>query len=83
MNSTTLATTTHRVPRKVADGISTRVGVQIINKWRVKMTPKKIYKVEDPSWREDQKIERENTVAIKNVLISYCDQYTMIVVSSD
>ena len=67
----------------MADGTSTQIEVQIINKWRVKMTPKKIYKVEDSSWRGDQKIEKENTVAIKTVLISYCDQYTMIVASSD
>ena len=58
MNSTTLATTTHRVPRKVADEISTRVGVQIINKWRVKMTPKRISKVEDSSWRKGEEKER-------------------------
>ena len=64
LNSVTLATATHRVPGKVADGTSTQVGVQIIDKWRVKMTPKKIYKVEDSSWRGDRKIERENTVAI-------------------
>ena len=49
---------------KVVDGTSTQVGVQIINKWRVKMTSKKIYKVEDSSWRGDRKIERENTVTI-------------------
>ena len=44
LNNVTLATATHRAPRKVADGTSTQVRVQIINKWRVKMTPKKIYK---------------------------------------
>ena len=59
LNSATLATATHRELGKVADEISTQVGVQIINKWRVKMTQKKIYKVEDSSWRGDQKIERE------------------------
>ena len=55
LNSTTLATATHRELGKVADGKSIQVEVQIINKWRVKMTQKKIYKVEDFSWREDQK----------------------------
>ena len=64
MNSATLATATHKELEKVTDGISTQVGAQIINKWRVKMTQKKIYKVEDSSWRGDRKIERENTVAI-------------------
>ena len=59
-----MATTTHRALRKVADGTSAQVEVQIINKWRVKMTPKKIYKVENSSWREDGKRERENTITI-------------------
>ena len=64
LNSATLAIATHRELGKVANGTSTQVGVQIINKWRVKMTSKKIYKVEDSSWRGDRKIERENTVTI-------------------
>ena len=55
LNSVTLAIATHRAPGKVADGISTQIRAQIIDKWRVKMTPKKIYKVEDSSWRGDQK----------------------------
>ena len=58
LNSATLATA-NRELGKVADGTSTQIGVQIINKWRVKMTSKKIYKVEDSSWRGDRKIERE------------------------
>ena len=64
LNSATLTTATHRAPGKVADGTNTQVGTQIINKWRVKMTPKKIYKVEDSSWRMDQKREKEETLAI-------------------
>ena len=64
LNSATLATATHRAPGKVANEISTQVEAQIIDKWRVKMTPKKIYKVEDSSWRGDRKIEREEIVAI-------------------
>ena len=63
LNNATLATATHRAPGKMSDGTSTQVGVQIIDKWRVKMTPKKIYKVEDSSWRRNRKIEREDTVA--------------------
>ena len=61
LNSATLATTTHKKLGKVADGTSTQVGVQIINKCRVKMTQKKIYKVEDSSWKGDQK-NRERTL---------------------
>ena len=56
-----MATVTHREVGKVADETSTQVGVQIINKWRVKMTQKKIYKVEDSSWKGDQK-NRERTL---------------------
>ena len=64
LNSATLATATHKASRKMANGTSTQVGAQIIDKWRVKMTPKKVYKVEDSSWRGDRKIEREDIVAI-------------------
>ena len=64
LNNATLATATHRALGKMADGTNTQVEAQIINKWRVKMTPKKVYKVEDSSWRGDRKIEREDTVAI-------------------
>ena len=64
LNSVTLATATHRELGKVADGTSIQVGVQIINKWRVNMTQKKIYKVEDSSWKGIEKYKRENTVAI-------------------
>ena len=49
LNSVTLATATHRELGKVTDGISTQVRVQIINKWKVKMTQKKIYKIKDSS----------------------------------
>ena len=62
LNSAALATTTHRVSGKVADGTSTQVGVQIIDKWRVKMTPKRIYKVEDSSWRMEGGRKRERTL---------------------
>ena len=55
LNSATLATATHKAPEKVADGTSTQVGAQIIDKWRVKMTPNKIYKEEDSSWRGIEK----------------------------
>ena len=61
LNSVTLATATHRELGKVTDGISTQVRVQIINKWRLRMTQKKIYKVEDSSWKGDRK-NRERTL---------------------
>ena len=64
LNNTTLATATHRKLGKVADGTSTQVKVQMINKWRVKMIQKKLYKVEDSSWKGDRKGERKSNIAI-------------------
>ena len=37
-NSATLATTTHRKPKRVSDGTDTQVGAQMINKCKTKMT---------------------------------------------
>ena len=64
LNSATLATATHRKLEKVVDGTSTQVRVQMINKWRMKIVQKKIYKVEDSSWKGDGKRERESNIAI-------------------
>ena len=50
---------THRELGKVADRTNTQVGVQMINKWRVKMIQKKIYKVEDSPWKGDRKREEK------------------------
>ena len=49
MNSAILANATHRELGKVADGTSTQVRVQMINRWRVKMIQKGLYKVGDSS----------------------------------
>ena len=51
LNSITLANATHRGPRKVADGTSTQVKVQIINRCRVKMSQKGLYKLGDSPQR--------------------------------
>ena len=45
LNNITLATTTHRKPERVSDGTDTQVKVRMINRWRVKMIQKRIYKV--------------------------------------
>ena len=37
LNSTVLATTTHRKPKRVSDGTGTQVRTQMINKCRIKM----------------------------------------------
>ena len=48
MNSVTLANATYKGPGKVADGTSTQVRVQMINRCRVKMSQKGLYKFFDP-----------------------------------
>ena len=48
---------------RVFDGTSTQVNVWMINKWRVKMIQKRIYKVKD-SWNGKGKTERKNSIAI-------------------
>ena len=49
LNSTVLATITHRKPERVSDGTGTQVKAQMINKCRVKMTQNELYNVRDPS----------------------------------
>ena len=55
LNSTTLATTTHRKPKRVSDGTGTQVKAQMINKYRMKMVQRDIYNVKDPPWKGDWK----------------------------
>ena len=53
LNSATLVNATHRELRKVVDGISTQVRVQMINRWKVKMIQKGLYKVGDSPQKGD------------------------------
>ena len=69
LNSATLATATHRKPKKVSDGTRTQVVAQMINKCRIKIVQKELYNVRDPPWMRDQKRERERTIAIKIVFV--------------
>ena len=48
VNSAVLATTTHRKMERVFDGISTQVGVQIINKCKATMASRRLYKKGSP-----------------------------------
>ena len=48
LNSETLVTTTHRKPGEVSDGIGTQVISQTIDKYRVKMIQRELYKVKNP-----------------------------------
>ena len=45
MNSTTLATPTHRSRERVSDETSTQVIVWMINKWRVKINQGEVYNI--------------------------------------
>ena len=47
LNSTALATTTHKKPEKAFDGTCTQVRAQIINKCRIKMVQRELYNVRD------------------------------------
>ena len=58
LNSIVLATTTHRMPKRVSDGTDTRVGAQMINKCRIKIVQKELYNVRDAPRIGDQKNHR-------------------------
>ena len=62
LNSAALATATQRELERVSDGTSTQVEVQMINKWRVKIIQKRIYKGKDSSWKWIGKTERDKIV---------------------
>ena len=47
LNSTSLATTTHKKPKNVSDGTNTQVRAQMINKYRIKMAKRELYNVRD------------------------------------
>ena len=69
MNSATLANATHRELEKVADGTSNRVRVQVINRWRVKMIQKGLYKVGNSPRREgEKKKEQDSNLNCSNTL---------------
>ena len=65
LNSITLAIATHKELDKVSDGTNTQVEIRMINKWRVKIIQRRIYKVNDPfmEWgieKEKEKIVKQS-----------------------
>ena len=48
LNSTVLATTTHKKLKKVSDGTGIHVRAQMINKCRIKMVQRELYNVRNP-----------------------------------
>ena len=70
LNNVTFANATHRELGKVADETNTQVRVKMINRWRVKMIQKGLYKVGDsPRKGNRKKREKKNNTAIRSVLI--------------
>ena len=61
LNSTVLAITTHRKPKKVFDETGTQVKAQTINKFRIKMIPRELYNVRDPPYLRNRE-NRERTL---------------------
>ena len=48
LNNAVLVTTTHRMPKKVSNGVNAQVGAQMINKYKTKMTQRGLYNMRDP-----------------------------------
>ena len=64
LNSTVLATATHRKLKKVSDETSTQVIAQMINKCRIKMVQEELYNVRDLPRRGDERNSRRDTIAL-------------------
>ena len=74
LNSETLATTTHRKPEEVSNGIGTQVISQTIDKYRVKMIQRELYNVKNLLWKGDGRNSRKED----NKLIYNCTQSELI-----
>ena len=59
LNSVTLANATHRKLGKVADGTNTQVKVQMINRCKVKMSQRRLYKLKDSPQKGGRKERRK------------------------
>ena len=60
LNDAALATASHKKPKGVSDGTGTQVRTQMVNKCRIKIIQRELYKVRDPPWEGIEKIEREH-----------------------
>ena len=74
LNSITLVAAIHRKLENAANGTSTQVATCMINKWRAKINGNEVYNVRNPPGMGDQKIDKENTVAVCIMLESFCNQ---------
>ena len=59
LNSETLATTTHKKPKDMADGTDTQVKSQMNDKCRVKIIRKNLYNVKNPLCKGGKKKSKE------------------------
>ena len=67
VNSTALATTTHRKMEGVSDGTCTQVGVQIINKCKATMASRRLYKKGSPHEEGLARKGRERQKELENL----------------
>ena len=70
LNSTVLVAATHKRLGRASDGTSIRVVAYIINKWRARISQKRIYNVRDPLGMGHREIYRENIIAIRIEIVS-------------
>ena len=83
LNSAISVTATHRTPARVSDETNTQVQAWMINKWKAKIVQRGLYNRRNPPWREDHRINRENTVAISRTPVTILIQYLLEQSSSD
>ena len=69
LNSTVLATATHKKLKKVSNGTSTQVIAQMINMCRIKMVQEELYNVRDLPRRGYKENSRRDTIALQSVMI--------------
>jgi len=69
LNSITLATATHRELERMFDGTSTQVEFRMINKWRIKIIQRRIYKMKDSFMEREEKRGRKKRIAVWTILI--------------
>ena len=74
LNSAVLVATTHRRFGETSDGISTRVVAYMINKYRAKISGKRLCNVRNPPGEGDLKIGRENTVATRTEIVTKSEE---------
>ena len=68
LNSKTLVTTTHKKLGEVSNGTCTQVISQTIDKYRVKMIQRELYKVKNPLWKGIGKILERRITSLLTIV---------------